>query len=157
MNTYVSSALGILSLRVETNFLRELHLGDAPKTWVPAPIPPEIRHWLDVYFSGKIPPSARTLPLAPEGTAFQKLIWEILLDIPYGQVVTYGSVAKEAARRLGRSSMSSQAVGQAVGANPIPLLIPCHRVLASGGKIGGFSCGIALKKKLLALEKINLF
>lgn len=103
--------------------------------------------WLDAYFRGENP--ALDLPLEPEGTDFQKEVWQILLTIPYGGSMTYGEIAA----RLGRR-MSAQAVGGAVGRNPIALMIPCHRVLGAKGALTGFGYGLERKKQLLNLEKI---
>ena len=94
------------------------------------------------------------LPLAPEGGAFRRLVWGLLLDIPYGQVTTYGGLAKKAAAKLGRSSMSPQAVGGAVAHNPISILIPCHRVMGSGGSLTGYAGGVEKKQWLLAHEGV---
>ena len=85
--------------------------------------------------------------LNPQGTAFQKRVWTALLTIPYGETVSYGEIARMVDCR------SAQAVGQAVGANPIALIIPCHRVIAAHGKIGGYEYGIELKRHLLEWEK----
>lgn len=102
--------------------------------------------WLARYFAGEKPvPDA--LSLAPYGTPFQQQVWQILKKIPHGQTVTYGEIARQIA-----PAMSAQAVGQAAGANPIPIIIPCHRVVASGG-MGGFSSGLERKLYLLAHEK----
>ena len=103
--------------------------------------------WLDAYFRGENP--ALDLPLEPEGTDFQKEVWQILLTIPYGGSMTYGEIAA----RLGHR-MSAQAVGGAVGRNPIALMIPCHRVLGAKGALTGFGYGLERKKQLLNLEKI---
>lgn len=103
--------------------------------------------WLDAYFRGENP--ALDLPLEPEGTAFQKEVWQILLTIPYGGFMTYGEIAGKLGRR-----MSAQAVGGAVGRNPIALMIPCHRVLGAKGALTGFGYGLERKKRLLDLEKI---
>ena len=106
-----------------------------------------VQAWLDAYFRGENP--ALDFPLQPEGTAFQKEVWQILLSIPYGRSMTYGEIA----RKLGRR-MSAQAVGGAVGRNPIALMIPCHRVLGAKGALTGFGYGLERKKQLLDLEKI---
>ncbi len=111
--------------------------------------------WLDGYFAGEAP-SVSQLPLAPEGSAFRKIVWDILLEIPYGKVTTYGEVAKEAARRMGKESMSSQAVGGAVGHNPISVIIPCHRVIGSNGSLTGYAGGIDKKIALLELEGVDM-
>jgi methylated-DNA-[protein]-cysteine S-methyltransferase len=87
------------------------------------------------------------LPLAPEGTPFQREVWSALLAIPYGETVSYG----ELARRLGRSN-ASRAVGAANGQNPIPIIIPCHRVIGADGSLTGFGGGLAIKRRLLELE-----
>ena len=104
--------------------------------------------WLDRYFAGEKPEPC--LPLAPAGTAFQRAVWELLLEIPYGETTTYGALAAELARR-GRPS-SPRAVGGAVGRNPISILIPCHRVLGRNGALTGYAAGEERKKRLLALE-----
>ena len=108
------------------------------------PIIAETIQWLDDYFAGKRP--CNVPRLNPQGTAFQKRVWQALFTIWYGQTKTYGEIAKMVDCR------SAQAVGQAVGANPIALIIPCHRVIAAHGKIGGYEYGIEIKKKLLELE-----
>lgn len=110
--------------------------------------------WLDAYFSGKNPPLA-DLPLAPNGTAFQKAVWRQLLDIPYGETMTYGAIARQVALEMKKESMSGQAVGGAVGHNPISIIIPCHRVVGSGGSLTGYAGGLQKKLRLLALEGVN--
>ena len=118
---------------------------EAPKEAVPAPpIIAETIQWLDDYFAGKRP--CNVPRINPQGTAFQKRVWTALFSIWYGQTKTYGEIARMVDCR------SAQAVGQAVGANPIALIIPCHRVIAAHGKIGGYEYGIEIKKKLLELE-----
>ncbi len=107
--------------------------------------------WLEIYFGGKAP--AFTPPLSMEGTPFRKAVWEILLTIPFGQTVTYGEIAKKLAGQMGRPGMSAQAVGGAVGHNPISLIVPCHRVIGTDGSLTGYAGGIAVKEKLLLLEK----
>lgn len=111
--------------------------------------------WLKKYFSGENPPISN-VPIKPlEGTPFQKIVWKILLEIPYGSTITYGEIAKEAAGRLGKSKMSAQAVGQAVGQNPISIIIPCHRVIGANGNLTGYNGGIDVKIKLLEIEGID--
>ena len=114
------------------------------------PVLEQARHWLDAYFSGN--PQQPDFPLHPHGTAFQKQVWDMLLTIPYGQVRTYGDIAREMAARTGRQKMSAQAVGQAVGANPISILIPCHRVVGANGKLTGYAVGLDKKEWLLRHE-----
>ena len=117
----------------------------APKEAVQTiPIIAETIQWLDDYFAGKRP--CNVPRLNPQGTAFQKHVWQALFTIWYGQTKTYGEIAQMVDCR------SAQAVGQAVGANPIALIIPCHRVIAAHGKIGGYEYGTEIKKKLLELE-----
>jgi methylated-DNA-[protein]-cysteine S-methyltransferase len=87
------------------------------------------------------------LPLAPQGTVFQKAVWRALQEIPYGATISYG----ELARRVGNAK-ASRAVGSANGANPLPIVIPCHRVIAGDGSLGGFGGGLPTKQALLALE-----
>lgn len=118
---------------------------EAPKEAVPTPpIIAETIQWLDDYFAGKRPCNVPRLD--PQGTAFQQRVWQVLLTIPYGKTVSYGEIA----RMVG--CKSAQAVGQAVGANPIALFIPCHRIIAAHGQLGGYAYGIEIKKKLLELE-----
>ena len=110
------------------------------------PIIVETLQWLDNYFAGKRP--CNVPRLNPQGTAFQKRVWQALLTIPYGKTLSYGEIAQMVECR------SAQAVGQAVGANHIALIIPCHRVIAAHGKIGGYEYGIEIKKRLLELEQL---
>ena len=109
--------------------------------------------WLDRYFAGQSP-TVSDIPLKAVGTPFQMLIWDLLLQIPYGQSVTYGYLAKQAAAILGRQAMSAQAVGNAVGKNPISILIPCHRVIGADGSLTGYTGGLDVKTYLLKLEGI---
>lgn len=111
--------------------------------------------WLDAYFAGK-QPAVSGLPLAPQGGEFRQTVWRILCDIPYGQCVTYGEIARRIAVRTGKQSMSSQAVGGAVGHNPISIIIPCHRVVGTSGSLTGYAGGITKKIKLLEHEGVDL-
>lgn len=113
------------------------------------------KKWLDRYFAGE-KPAVSELPLAPIGGEFRRGVWGILCEIPYGEVVTYGEIAKKMAARANRGSMSSQAVGGAVGHNPISIVIPCHRVVGSNGSLTGYAGGIGTKVKLLELEGADL-
>ena len=108
------------------------------------PVLEQTKVWLSRYFEGHIPDFLP--PMRLEGTDFQKRVWELLLEIPYGETVTYG----ELARKLG--CKSAQAVGGAVGRNPISILIPCHRVVGANGALIGYAGGMEKKKALLALE-----
>lgn len=115
----------------------------------------EARKWLDQYFARKNP-AISALPLAPRGGEFRKAVWDILCEIPYGGFTTYGEIAKKMAARLGKATMSSQAVGGAVGHNPISIIIPCHRVVGANGSLTGYAGGIDKKIRLLELEGVNL-
>lgn len=144
------TALVALWLTGQTPFEKEAQVLPAPQEH---PILALTARWLDRYFAGE-GPSADELPLATEGTPFRCLLWELLLEVPYGQITTYGALATLAAERLGKERMSAQAVGGAVGANPISIIIPCHRCLGAGGSLTGYAGGLHLKKFLLELEKI---
>jgi methylated-DNA-[protein]-cysteine S-methyltransferase len=115
------------------------------------PVFSEIRDWLDKYFAGE-KPGLSHLPLAPAGSAFRQQIWKLLCEIPYGETTTYKEISIQMAAIMGRKSMSSQAVGGAVGHNPISIIIPCHRVLGSDGSLTGYAGGVEKKIKLLQLE-----
>lgn len=113
------------------------------------------KKWLDRYFAGE-KPAISELPLAPIGGNFRQGVWEILCEIPYGQVITYGDIAKKMARKMNRERMSGQAVGGAVGHNPISIIIPCHRVVSGNGSLTGYSGGISKKVSLLQLEGCDM-
>lgn len=119
------------------------------------PILKAAREWLDRYFAGE-KPAVSELPLAPSGSEFRQEVWRILCTIPYGEVMTYGGIAEEMAARMGRKNMSAQAVGGAVGHNPISIIIPCHRVVGTNGSLTGYAGGIDKKIKLLELEGVDL-
>lgn len=119
------------------------------------PVFDETAKWLDVYFSGREPDF--TPPILIKETEFCKAVCEIMLKIPYGKTTTYGEIAREIAAQRGRAKMSAQAVGSAVGRNPVSLIVPCHRVVGSDGSLTGYAGGIELKRKLLTLEKSDLF
>ena len=151
-----SSPLGMIVLESDGEVLTGLRFMESSETQkqaietLPAdttntlPIFAEVRQWLDDYFAGKRP--CNVPRLNPQGTAFQKRVWTSLLTIPYGETLSYGEIAKMVDCR------SAQAVGQAVGRNPIALIIPCHRVIAANGQLGGYEYGTEIKKKLLELE-----
>lgn len=113
------------------------------------------KNWLDRYFAGERPKISE-LPLAPIGGNFRQEVWKILCEIPYGQVTTYGNIAKEIAQRRGIAKMSAQAIGGAVGHNPISIIIPCHRVIGTNGNLTGYDGGIETKIKLLQHEGVNM-
>jgi len=119
------------------------------------PIFEDVKKWLDRYFAGE-KPCISELKLAPIGGEFRQAVWKFLCEIPYGEVVSYGQIAKKIAVKMKKESMSSQAVGGAVGHNPISIIIPCHRVVGSDGSLTGYSGGIKKKIKLLELEGVNL-
>lgn len=118
------------------------------------PVFAETIRWLDIYFSGREPDFLP--PLHARGTPFQEMVWEILRAIPYGRTRTYGEIAAQIAQQTGRPRMSAQAVGSAVGRNPISLLIPCHRVMGANGSLTGYAGGVEKKRRLLLLEGIAL-
>ena len=113
------------------------------------------KRWLNRYFSGE-KPKISELRLAPIGSEFRQGVWNILCEIPYGEVITYGSIAKKMAAKMNKKNMSSQAVGGAVGHNPISIIIPCHRVVGSNGSLTGYSGGVGMKTKLLELEGVDM-
>ncbi len=110
----------------------------------------EARRQLEEYFVGRR--QTFDLPLRPKGTEFQRCVWKELLQIPYGQTATYGQIAK----KIGNPN-AARAVGQACNANPIPIFIPCHRVVGSNSRLTGFALGLDVKSELLELERENLF
>ena len=118
------------------------------------PILIETTNWLDRYFSGE-QPDLKELNLAPIGGDFRQLVWAILCHIPYGETTTYGEIAKQVAAKMGRKTMSAQAVGGAVGHNPISIIIPCHRVVGTNGSLTGYAGGIDKKIWLLDHEGLN--
>jgi methylated-DNA-[protein]-cysteine S-methyltransferase len=118
------------------------------------PIFCHVKKWLDAYFNGENP--KMTLPIKLDGSQFQLVVWQILLSIPYGQTMTYGEVAMRVSETLGIASMSAQAVGNAVGRNPISIVVPCHRVVGSNGKMVGYAGGIERKIGLLKLEQSEI-
>ena len=154
---YYFSPLGRIVLMSDGTALTELDFAEgvpevsAVHTQKDLPVFREVCRWLDVYFAGRDPGALP--PLAPHGTAFQQAVWNILRGIPYGTTTTYGGIAARiAAARGGR--MSAQAVGGAVGRNPISILIPCHRVIGTDGSLTGYAGGLDKKEYLLRLEGV---
>lgn len=115
----------------------------------------DVKSWLDQYFEG-MQPDIKELSLAPIGGVFRQDVWSILCEIPYGEVLTYGDIAKRMAVRRGKERMSAQAVGGAIGHNPISIIIPCHRVVGSNGNLTGYAGGIAMKQCLLKHEGVDI-
>lgn len=116
------------------------------------PVYAQLRIWLDLYFAGETPDF--TPPLAPKGSAFRQAIWALLMEIPRGTVTTYGALARTLRQQTGKP-VSAQAVGGAVGHNPISILIPCHRVVGTGGSLTGYAGGVDKKLRLLELENVS--
>lgn len=110
------------------------------------------KNWLNQYFRGE-KPSIQELHLAPKGTPFQHAVWKMLCEIPYGETITYGELANKMAQMTHQAKMSPQAIGGAVGHNPILIVIPCHRVIGANGSLTGYAGGISKKEYLLAFEK----
>lgn len=111
--------------------------------------------WLDRYFAGERP-AISELPLAPIGSEFRKEVWQVLCEIPYGETTTYREISQKIAARRGLDRMSAQAVGGAVGHNPISIIIPCHRVVGSNGSLTGYAGGLQKKIKLLTHEGVDM-
>ena len=149
------SPLGPLVLQSDGSALTGLRFGkNNGEEAEEDPVLERAKHWLDGYFRGEVRPV--DVPLQPEGTQFQRQVWELLEKIPYGTVRTYGDLAREMAACLGREKMSAQAIGQAVGKNPICIIVPCHRVVGKDGKLTGFRAGLAMKRALLEREGVCL-
>jgi methylated-DNA-[protein]-cysteine S-methyltransferase len=152
----IESPIGPLLLAADDAGLREIlfvhgrHSAKPDPSWQenPAPLKKTIDQ-LYSYFAGEL--EAFDLPLAPKGTPFQQSVWRNLCDIPFGKTISYG----ELALRIGNPK-ASRAVGLANGSNPIPIIIPCHRVIGSTGKLTGYGGGLPIKEKLLALERRQL-
>lgn len=148
-----ASPMGPLLLTADEEGLTGLWIKAEPSGGSENPAHPVLEKtaaWLDAYFRGEDP--VMDIPLNPRGTAFQRKIWEILLTIPYGETRSYGSIAQEMAVWAGKEKMSPQAVGQAVGRNPICILVPCHRVVGAKGQLTGYTGGMEHKVWLLRHE-----
>lgn len=117
-----------------------------------SPVLKQATAWLDSYFSGNRNLKISDLPLAPKGNEFRQIVWQELCRIPYGQTTTYGEIARKVAVKTGKNTMSAQAVGGAIGHNPIGIIIPCHRVIGKDGKMVGYAGGLFRKIMLLKLE-----
>ena len=160
--SHYDSPLGILYLAADEEalkgvwfegqkyFANTLPVGHCAQT---TPILAEAKRWLDIYFAGKEPDFLP--PLHPVGSSFQQSVWKILLTIPYGQIITYGDIARQLAAQQG-GRVSAQAVGGAVGHNKVSIIIPCHRVVGANGSLTGYAGGIDKKIKLLELEHADM-
>jgi methylated-DNA-[protein]-cysteine S-methyltransferase len=137
-------------------FENQKHFQRIQPDWIEKPRDPlfiDLREWLSAYFSGL--EMGPLLSLNPKGSPFQQTVWSLLLKIPWGTVKTYGEIANTVAHLRAIPKMSAQAVGGAVGRNPIAILIPCHRVIGSGKKLTGYAGGFEKKRALLAIEGIS--
>lgn len=159
----ISSPLGMITLRSDGEALTGLwfaddkHYGDkdiAVAVEAELQVFELVEKWLAEYFSGKKPKTQ--LPVKLLGTPFQQLVWTQLQKIPYGQLITYGDIAKVVAEVKGVKQMSAQAVGGAVGHNPLCIIVPCHRVVAKSGSLTGYAGGIWRKEQLLEIEGIDM-
>lgn len=163
--TTYSSPLGPVTLASDGEALVGLWLqgqkpvSDAASTelepWDGLSVFQEAKTWLEAYFAGERPDASR-LALAPAGSPFRQAVWRMLREIPYGATTTYGEIARKMAALTGKPRMAAQAVGGAVGHNPISLIIPCHRVIGAGGSLTGYAGGLDQKVWLLRHEGVAL-
>jgi methylated-DNA-[protein]-cysteine S-methyltransferase len=151
MHSTIESPVGPLTVVGDREGLRSILFGaQIEGSQAPVGVVEEAIRQLQAYFSKKL--TRFDLPLKPKGTPFQMEVWRELLNIPYGKVISYGELAE----RIGRPS-ASRAVGAANGSNPIPIIIPCHRVIGSNGRLTGYGGGVHVKEALLRLESVRLF
>lgn len=148
-----ADTIGLTGLWFEGQKYFALHL-DKKHEERELPVIEQAKCWLQTYFSGKEPDF--TVPLHFTGTDFQNQVWEILRSIPYGNTITYGQAAKQIAVKRGLPHMSAQAVGSAIGHNPMSVIVPCHRVVGTNGSLTGYAGGIDKKIKLLELENVDM-
>lgn len=163
--TYYNSPVGLITIAGDGAYLAGLWIEG--QKYFPGTVKEEmavrndlplfgsVRSWLDRYFAGERP-DAFELPLTLSGSKFRQEVWKLLCEIPYGETATYGEIAKKVAEKLGRSSMSAQAVGGAVGHNPISIIIPCHRVIGADGSLTGYAGGLDKKVWLLEHEGVRV-
>ena len=152
--TRMDSPVGELLIVSDGTCLTGLYIQIPPDpSWRQEELPlfDTVKAWLTDYFGGKRP-DVSLLPLKLSGTPFQQGVWAHLLTIPYGESCTYGEIARKMAVQMGKKAMSAQAVGQAVGHNPISIIVPCHRCVGAGGRMTGYAWGIEKKEWLLAHE-----
>ncbi len=163
--TYYNSPIGRLLLAEKNGALigvwmegQKYYLGSLRDKTEENPQSPTLQQtvkWLDRYFDKKKPKN-NELKISPIGSEFRKEIWNILCEIPYGKTITYGEISQKIANRRGIKKMSAQAIGGAVGHNPISIIIPCHRVVGTNGNLTGYAGGIEKKLKLLTHEGVNM-
>ena len=158
-----SSPIGEVTLGSDGEFLTGLWLADQKYFMAgvveitseePLPIFQETKAWLEHYFRGLDP--GPIPPVRPQGSEFRRQVWELLAEIPYGKLATYGELAQRIGAQRGMAKMSSRAVGGAVGHNPVSIIIPCHRVVGANGSLTGYGGGIARKIALLELEGVDM-
>lgn len=166
-STTYQSPIGVITLACDGerknlvglwNEGQKYHGGTIPEAMIEKndiPLFDTTKRWLNRYFAGE-KTDISELPLAPIGSEFRQEVWKILCEIPYGQVITYVDIAKKIAANCGKKSMSAQAVGGAVGHNPISIIVPCHRVVGSNGSLTGYAGGVQKKIKLLELEGVDV-
>ena len=130
-------------------------LREETQEWESSPVLRQASLWLDRYFAGKRP-AISELPLTPIGSEFRKEVWQVLCEIPYGETTTYGEISQKIAARRRLERMSAQAVGGAVGHNPISIIVPCHRVVGSNGSLTGYAGGLQKKIRLLTHEGVDM-
>lgn len=159
----VASPLGEITLRSDGEALTGLWFADdkhygakdiAGAALADLDIFVQAEAWLAEYFAGREPKVS--VPLKLQGSEFQMQVWRLLQDIPYGRLVTYGDIAKKIAAQKGMARMSAQAVGGAVGHNPLCIIVPCHRVVGANGSLTGYGGGMWRKVRLLELEKVAM-
>ena len=143
---HLESPIGPLTLTEEDGALIRLDFGKKGQAGPETPLLAEARNQLEQYFSGSL--RRFTLPLQPKGTPFQQKVWAALLQIPWGETRTYGQVAA----MIGQPK-ACRAVGMANNRNPLPIFIPCHRVIGANGQLTGYAGGLSAKERLLALEQ----
>lgn len=153
---FYESPIGRYAIQETDQRLTRIYLGDRlPETVKEAeicetPLLREAKSQLDAYFAKKL--KSFNLPIAPQGTDFQLKVWKLLQGIPYGKTITYGELARQTG-----DPKACRAVGMANGRNPLPILIPCHRVIGAGGKLTGYTGGLEVKTKLLEIENVLLY
>ena len=162
--SYYKSPIGVIALASRDNKLiglwikgQKRYLGDLNCLFredSDIEIFEKTRNWLDRYFKGENP-SINELDLAPEGNEFRQNVWKLLCEIPYGEVTTYGAIAKKLAKLTNRENVPAKAIGGAISRNPIAIIIPCHRVVGADGNLTEYATGIKKKIKLLKLEKVD--